>query len=78
MLVPTNELNITKALEKALKSLGEDSSTRLVVMNANDYSDKFLEHLQDKNSYKWITDRRKNSTANTEKELNKLLQEIKV
>ena len=48
-----------------------------MVTNTRDYSDKILEHLQDENTYKRITDRRRNPTANTEKELNKLHQEIK-
>ena len=78
--------NITKAQEKALKSLAEDSSVTIlpadkgrsvVVMNTRDYSDEILEHLQDDNTYKRIIDRWRNPTANMEKELNKLLQEIK-
>ena len=36
-----------------------------------------MEHLQDENTYKRITNGRRNPTASTEKELNKLLQEIR-
>ena len=36
-----------------------------------------MEHLQDENTHKIITDRRRNPTASTEKGLNKLLQEFR-
>ena len=49
----------------------------MVVMNTSDYSDKAMEHLQDENTYKRITEGRRNPTASTEKELKKLLQEIR-
>ena len=48
----------------------------MVVMNTTDFSDKIMEHLQDKNNYKRITDGCRNPMVSTEKELNKLLQEI--
>ena len=82
---PPKRCNIATAQEKALKSLAKDPSVTIlpadkgrcvVAMNTSDYSDNIMEHLQDENTYKRITDKRRNPTASTEKELNKPLQEI--
>ena len=46
-------------------------------MNTEDYKEKISSLLNDENTYNKITDKRRNPTSRVEKDLNKLLSEIK-
>lgn len=46
-------------------------------MNREDYKEKISSLLNDENTYNKITDKRRNPTSQVEKDLNKLLSEIK-
>ena len=82
---PTN-CNLSLQQKLALKSLRRDNSIiiipadkgkAVVVMDSDEYTNKINELLSDKETYLKITDRRRNPVPKVEKDLTKLLSNIK-
>ncbi|XP_028418418.1 uncharacterized protein LOC114544426 [Dendronephthya gigantea] len=76
----------TKQLNMTLKTLKNDPSIVIlpadkgrcvVVMDTAEYKEKIEALLSDESTYIKITDKRRNPTSHVEKDLNKLLQDIK-
>jgi len=83
---PETVSNVLKQHLTAIKNLKKDSSIiiipadkgkAVVLMNREDYKEKISSLLNDENTYNKITDKRRNPTSQVEKDLNKLLSEIK-
>jgi len=84
---PPSKRNVSKEEEKALKNLKKDQNIvilpadkgkAVVIMNRKDYSAKVHALLGDQNTYRKITDKRRNPTKTTEREMNKLLIEFRL
>lgn len=60
----------------AIVILPADKGNAVVVMNRHDYVDKIQAMLDDTNTYKNITDKRRNPTSRTEQDLNRLLMDL--
>ena len=78
--------NITREEERALDDLTKneevtfvpaDKGRSVVVMDKDEYQEKVSVLLNDTNTYLKITDKRSNPTSSVEKDLNKLLLNIK-
>ena len=78
--------NLSRQEEKALKDLRSDKEiiiTRadkenaVVVLNRTEYHCQLTEMLEDKNTYKRITDKRRNPTSKTETDLQQILLKLK-
>ena len=79
--------NISKEEENALKNLRKDETITIlpadkgksvVVMDNQEYKEKVSTLLLDTKTYSQLTDKRLNPTTRVEKDLNKLLLNIKV
>ena len=79
--------NISKEEENALKNLRKDETITIlpadkgksvVVMDSKEYKEKVSTLLLDTKTYSQLTDKRLNPTTRVEKDLNKLLLNIKV
>ena len=79
-------VNITKEQEKALQNLRRDETVKIlpadkgrsiVVMDSDEYKEKVYVLLNDTNTYWKLTDKRLNPTTSVEKDLNKILLNIK-
>ena len=79
-------VNVTREEERALDNLRKDEEVTIVpadkgrsvlVMDKDEYQEKVSVLLNDTNTYLKIIDKRSNPTSNVEKELNKLLLNIK-
>ncbi|CAB4038649.1 Hypothetical predicted protein [Paramuricea clavata] len=82
---PTNR-NLSRQEEKALKDLRNDKEIMItkadkgnavVIMNRTDYQNHVEEMLKDKNTYKDITDKRRNPTSKIETDLQQILLKLK-
>ena len=60
-----------------IKIIPADKGRAIVVMETNDYHKKVTDLLADKETYLKIIDKRRNPCLKTEKDLNKLLQNIR-
>ena len=78
--------NITRQQRAAVRSLQQDPSITIlpadkgkavVIMDMAEYREKVHTSLSNKNTYTKITDKRRNPTSRVEKDLNKLLSDIK-
>ena len=83
---PETTQNITRQQRAAVRSLQQDPSITVVpadkgkavvVMDMAEYREKVHTLLSDENTYTKITDKRRNPTSRFEKDLNKLLSDIK-
>jgi hypothetical protein len=83
---PPTTCNLSRQQKLALKNLREDNSITIipadkgkaiVVMDNDDYTSKFSDLLSDKETYLKITDRRRKPVSKVEKDLIKLLTNIK-
>ena len=83
---PEATQNITREQRAAVRSLQQDQSITvvpadkgkaIVVMDMAEYSEKVHTLLSNENTYTKITDKRRNPTSRVEKDLNKLLSDIK-
>ena len=63
--------------DKTIIVVPADKGKAVVVMNTHDYETKMNDLLCDQQTYLKITDRRRNPTSKSKKDLNKLLQEIR-
>ena len=79
-------VNITKEQEKALQNLRKDETVKIlpadkgrsiVVMDSDEYKEKVAVLLNDTKTYLKLTDKRLNPTTSVEKDLNKILLNIK-
>ncbi|KAL9983647.1 hypothetical protein ACROYT_G005850 [Oculina patagonica] len=83
---PPRTSNITREERQALRDLRQnesililpaDKGNSVIVMNKSDYQQEISSMLQDRKTYEPITDKRRNPTAKTAKELQKKLQDLK-
>ena len=84
-IVPST-VNLTKEQENALQNLRKDETVKIlpvdkgrsiVVMDSDEYKEKVAVFLNDTKTYLKLTDKRLNSTTSVEKDLYKILLNIK-
>ena len=84
-IVPST-VNLTKEQENALQNLRKDETVKIlpadkgrsiVVMDSDEYKEKVAVLLNDSKTYLKLTDKRLNPTTSVEKDLNKILLNIK-
>ncbi|KAL9958564.1 hypothetical protein ACROYT_G035593 [Oculina patagonica] len=83
---PPKTSNITREEREALRGLQQnenililpaDKGNAVVVMNKSDYQQEIKSRLQDRKTYEQITDKRRNPTAKTARDLQRKLQSLK-